>query len=187
MKILTLPHLALICTVFTGTTQAQEQTRTPTLTPGNQTPAGGWNNTAVDLFFTTDDDLSGVQSSDPGNSATFTSPAVNIDTHAPVVTAAANPATASKNPRPVTVTISGNATDNLSGISSASYNVIDEYGLTQPSGPVTVLANGSYSFTLSLPASKNGPDKDGHLYTIVVSALDRAGNAASATTTLRLN
>jgi hypothetical protein len=75
----------------------------------------------------------------------------------------------------------------LSGISSASYSVIDEYGVTQPSGPITLQGNGSYSFTLSLPATKNGPDKDGHLYTIVVSGLDQAGNSASATTTVRIN
>lgn len=112
---------------------------------------------------------------------------VKIDTIAPVVTAAANPATAGKSPRPVTVTISGSATDGPSGVSSARFNVIDEYGVTQPSGPVTVQANGSYSFTLTLPATKNGSDKDGHLYTIVVSASDQAGNSGSATTTLRIN
>lgn len=112
---------------------------------------------------------------------------VKIDAAAPVVTANANPATAGKSPRPVTITISGSATDSVSGISSASYNVVDEYGATQPSGPVTVQANGSYSFTLTLPATKNGSDKDGHLYTIVVRGFDQAGNSASATTTFRIN
>jgi outer membrane protein assembly factor BamB len=112
---------------------------------------------------------------------------VKIDTSVPLVSATANPATAGKSPRPVTVTISGNATDALSGVSNASYNVIDEYGVTQPSGSVVMQANGDYSFVLSLPATKNGPDKDGHLYTIVVSASDQAGNSASATTTLRIH
>jgi hypothetical protein len=112
---------------------------------------------------------------------------VNIDTIAPVVTASANPSTAGKKPQPVTVTISGSATDGLSGIRSASFNVIDKYGATQPSGPVTVQPNGSYSFTLSLPATKQGSDKNGHLYTIVVTAFDQAGNSASATTTLTIN
>jgi outer membrane protein assembly factor BamB len=112
---------------------------------------------------------------------------VKIDNAAPVVTAAANPSTAPKGPRPVTVTISGSVTDPVSGLGTASFNVIDEYGATQPSGSVTVQANGSYSFTLSLPASKQGNDKDGHLYTIVVSASDQAGNSASASTTLRIN
>ena len=112
---------------------------------------------------------------------------VKIDNVGPSVTASSNPATASKGPRPVTVTISGNVTDAVSGLASAGFNVIDEYGNTQPSGSVTVQANGSYSFTLSLPATKQGNDKDGHLYTIVVSASDQAGNSASATTTLRIN
>ena len=65
--------------------------------------------------------------------------------------------------------------------------VIDEYGVTQPNGAVTLQANGSYSFTLTLPATKNGSDKDGHLYTIVVTGVDQAGNTATATTTLRIN
>jgi hypothetical protein len=112
---------------------------------------------------------------------------VNIDTIAPVVTATASPATAGKSPRPVTVTISGNATDGLSGISSASFSVVDEYGVTQPSGPVTLQANGNYSFMLSLPATKNGSDKNGHLYTIVVTGLDQAGNSRSATATVTIN
>lgn len=113
--------------------------------------------------------------------------AVKIDSVAPVVTATANPPTAGKGPKPVTVTISGSVTDVVSGISSASFKVIDEYGTTQPSGPVTLQANGNYSFTLSLPATKPGSDKDGHLYTIVVSSSDQAGNSGSATATLRIN
>jgi Big-like domain-containing protein len=122
-----------------------------------------------------------------GNTEATHSLVIKIDNAAPVVTASANPSTAPKRPQPVTVTISGSATDDVSGISSASFNVIDEYGVTQPSGAVTVQANGSYSFTLSLPATRQGNDKDGHLYTIVVSATDQAGNSASATTTLRIN
>ncbi|HEU4769575.1 MAG TPA: hypothetical protein VFS77_19570, partial [Pyrinomonadaceae bacterium] len=185
----------------------------PTVTFGIPAPApnaAGWNNTAVSISFTTADDFSGVQSSDPasplnfaseganqtrqvtvidnaGNSATVTSPVVNIDLTAPVVTASANPATAPKRPQPVNVTISGSVTDGLSGVASANFNVIDEYGVAQPSGSVTVQANGTYSFTLSLPATKNGGDKDGHLYTIVVTGIDRAGNSSSGTTTLRIN
>jgi hypothetical protein len=112
---------------------------------------------------------------------------VKIDGVAPVVSASANPSTAPKRPQPVTVTISGSATDGVSGISSASFNVIDEYGVTQPSGPVTIQPNGSYSFNLVLPATKQGNDKNGHLYTIVVTAIDQAGNSASATTTLTIN
>ncbi len=121
------------------------------------------------------------------NTETTHSLLVKIDTVLPVVTASANPSTATKRPQPVTVTISGSATDASSGISSASFNVIDEYGVTQPSGSVTVQANGSYSFNLSLPATRQGNDKNGHLYTIVVTATDQAGNTKSATTTLTIN
>ncbi|MCA1578711.1 MAG: hypothetical protein LC794_15260 [Acidobacteria bacterium] len=111
---------------------------------------------------------------------------VKIDTDAPLVTAAANPSTAPKGPKPVNVTISGSVTDAVSAISS-SFNVIDEYGTMQPSGPVAVQPNGSYSFTLALPANRPGNDRDGHLYTIVVRAVDQAGNSATATATLRIN
>jgi hypothetical protein len=121
-----------------------------------------------------------------GNTEATHSLPIKIDTVAPVVTAAASPSTAPKRPQPVTVTISGSATDSLSGISSAGFNVIDEYGVAQPSGPVTVQANGSYSFTLTLPATKNGSDKNGRLYTIVVLVFDQGGNSASATTTLTI-
>ena len=111
---------------------------------------------------------------------------VRIDTGAPLVTAAANPSTAPKGPKPVNVTISGSVTDAVSAVSS-SFNVIDEYGTTQPSGPITVQANGSYSFTLALPANRPGNDRDGHLYTIVVQGVDQAGNSATATATFRIN
>jgi outer membrane protein assembly factor BamB len=121
------------------------------------------------------------------NTELMKSVVVKIDTVAPVVTATSSPATAGKGPRPVTITVSGSATDGLSGISNASFNVIDEYGATQPSGSVTLQANGSYSFTLTLPATKQGSDKDGHLYTITVTGVDQAGNSATATTTLRIN
>jgi len=112
---------------------------------------------------------------------------VKIDSGAPVVTAAANPSTAPKGPKPVNVTVSGSVADAVSGISNTSFNVIDEYGTTQPSGAVTVQANGSYSFTLSLPANRPGNDRDGHLYTIVVTGLDQAGNSTTATTTFRVH
>jgi outer membrane protein assembly factor BamB len=112
---------------------------------------------------------------------------VKIDTGAPLVTATANPSTAPKGPKPVNVTVSGSVADGVSGVGSAGFNVIDEYGTTQPNGAVTVQSNGSYSFTLSLPANRPGNDRDGHLYTIVVTGVDQAGNTTTATTTFRVN
>jgi outer membrane protein assembly factor BamB len=112
---------------------------------------------------------------------------VKIDSVAPLVSVTAIPSTGNKGPRPVTVTVSGSVTDATSGIASASYNVIDEYGINQPSGSINVQANGSYSFTLSLPATRNGSDKDGHLYTIVVRGFDRAGNSTTTSSSVRIN
>jgi hypothetical protein len=84
----------------------------------------------------------------------------------------------------VPVTISGTMTDNLSGIdpSTAAFSVADEYGSVQPSGPLSLAANGTYSFIVLLEASREGTDKDGRQYTISVSASDLAGNMGSAAT-----
>jgi probable HAF family extracellular repeat protein len=82
------------------------------------------------------------------------------------------------------VTISGHISDNLSGIASASFWVHDEYGMVQPSGSVTVNADGSYGFTTSLEASRNGFDQDGRLYTIFVKGVDAAGNQKTAQSTV---
>ena len=82
------------------------------------------------------------------------------------------------------VTVSGQITDNLSGIASASYTVHDEYGLVQPSGSITVNADGSYSFVVSLEASRNGFDGDGRLYTVKVTGVDAAGNSKQSTATI---
>jgi hypothetical protein len=75
-------------------------------------------------------------------------------------------------------------TDSQSGVnaSTATYAVTDKYGLIQPSGPITLGANGSYPFTIQLEASRNGSDKDGRQYIITVSAQDNAGNKGSAAT-----
>ena len=179
--------------------------------------SSGWYRSAVQVSLTATDNLNAVVGTfyriDSGAVQTYTGPfglstqgvhtiqywsidhvnteatratVVPIDTGAPVVTATANPSTAPKGPKPVNVTISGSVTDAVSTV-SASYNVIDEYGTTQPSGAVTVQPNGSYSFTLSLPSNRQGNDKDGHLYTIVVTGVDQAGNSTTATTTFRVN
>ncbi len=120
-----------------------------------------------------------------GNISSLVTQPVNIDLTPPAVTASANPSSLwPPNGRMIPVTISGTITDNLSGVnpSSAAFAVVDEYGLIQPSGPVTLGAGGSYSFTVSLQASRDGSDRDGRHYTITVSANDLAGNRGSAST-----
>jgi len=113
---------------------------------------------------------------------------IKIDTSAPNVTVSATPANAPKSSNPLTVTVTGHVTDTTSGVQpgGATYWVVDEYGIAQPSGAITLQANGNYSFTLSLPATKNVGDNN-HLYTIYVQGIDQAGNTKSASDTVKIN
>ncbi|HEX7333238.1 MAG TPA: PQQ-binding-like beta-propeller repeat protein [Pyrinomonadaceae bacterium] len=123
------------------------------------------------------------------NTETMGSLAVNIDSNQPGVTCNVSPATAAKSSNPVTITVTGHATDTVSGVSltdGATFSVVDEYGVTQPSGPITLQSNGNYSFTLTLPATKNVGDS-AHVYTITVRGTDRAGNTNTASDTLKIN
>jgi hypothetical protein len=80
-------------------------------------------------------------------------------------------------------------TETVSGVAGGqvTFEVIDEYGVDQPSGWVSLQLKNSYNFVLTLKATKNGADKDGHLYTIIVRVFDQAGNTGTATATLRIN
>ena len=112
---------------------------------------------------------------------------INIDTAPPAVTASASPTTLwPPNGKMITAKISGTMADTVSGVNSntAVFAVKDSYGLVQPSGPLSVAPNGTYSFTVSLEARRDAQDKNGRLYTILVSAQDNAGNVGSATTTV---
>jgi FOG: WD40-like repeat len=113
---------------------------------------------------------------------------VGIDTSGPVITAATNPASGSKRGTPYTVTVSGRVTDTPSGVkpNSSVYNVIDEYGVTQPGGAVVVKADGTYTFTLSLPATRKNNDADGHTYTINITSSDQAGNTGTASAIFKI-
>lgn len=108
---------------------------------------------------------------------------LKIDSVKPTITMSVSPSTANKSATPVTVTVSGRVTDATSGVSSLTYNVVDEYGVTQPSGSVTWQSNGNYSFTLTLPATRNVGDKT-HLYTINMQVVDQAGNSNPASGTV---
>jgi len=105
------------------------------------------------------------------------------DTSPPTITAAATPSSLWP-PRQwmVPVTVSGTITDADSGVNAktAAYAVIDEYGEVQPKGAVTLGTKGDYSFTVQLPASRKGNDKDGRKYTITVNAEDNVGNKGSS-------
>ncbi|HKD08853.1 MAG TPA: hypothetical protein VKB79_23325 [Bryobacteraceae bacterium] len=97
----------------------------------------------------------------------------------PVITVSATPAILwPPDGRMVTVTVSGNITDNLSGVNAggATFSVYDRAGAIQPSGPVTVAPDGSFSFTVQLQASLNSLDFNGRQYSVTVRASDNAGN-----------
>jgi hypothetical protein len=139
----------------------------PTVTCSQALPqqSSGWNNTDVTVSFTATDSLSGIvtvsspirvsaeganqmitgtASDKAGNSASATC-WVSIDKSPPAITVSASPTTLwPPNGTMVPVTISGTMSDPASGMSTATYAVKDEYGSVQPSGSVTLRANGSY-------------------------------------------
>ena len=64
------------------------------------------------------------------------------------------------------------------------YDVEDEYGSVEPSGSLTLGADGRYTATIALQASRNGNDQNGREYTITVRTEDLAGNEGSAATSV---
>ena len=125
-------------------------TTAPTLQFGVASPApngSGWNNTDVSVNFTTADNLSGVFSTSvpnplvlsadgtnvtgnvtvtdaAGNSATFTSPAANIDKTRPVAVGTASPPPDPNGWNNTDVTVTFTGTDALSGIANCSPPVV---------------------------------------------------------------
>jgi hypothetical protein len=118
------------------------------------------------------------------NAETPKSITVNLDSRGPAITESASPSTIFNDARVVDVAISGKITDDLSGVdpATARFAVHDEYGRVQPSGPVTIAADGTYSFSVALRTVVRANDPDGRLYTIHVSAADNAGNRRAAET-----
>jgi probable HAF family extracellular repeat protein len=110
------------------------------------------------------------------------------DTTPPTIEVAATPATLSPpNGKLVPVTISGTITDS-GGIDASKtfYEVLDEYNQVQPTGPLSLAANGTFSVTVSLLASRLGRDVDGRHYTIAVFATDLAGNMGLGSTAVQV-
>jgi hypothetical protein len=110
-----------------------------------------------------------------------------VDTTPPAMTVAASPTMLwPPNGKLVPIMVSGAITDEPSGsgvnLDSTAYGVTDEYGQIEPNGSLTLEADGSYVFTVSLEASRRGNDQDGRHYTITVSAKDNAGNLGTAST-----
>jgi hypothetical protein len=122
-----------------------------------------------------------------GNTEATQSQTIGIDHTAPALSLTASQTTLwPPNGKMVPVTISGDVSDSLSGINlaDATYTVIDSYGQVQPSGVITVNADGTFTFQVLLEASRQGQDKQGRVYTIIVADQDLAGNLGTATITL---
>ena len=108
------------------------------------------------------------------------------DSTGPVVTANAPGTLWPPNGRTVPVQVRGTITDAGSGVnrSSAKYAVTDEYGAVQPTGAITVAADGSFSVNVPVVAARHDADFNGRKYTIVISAKDNAGNEGRTAVTV---
>jgi hypothetical protein len=181
-------------------------TTPPTLT-ATCTPAPnalGWCSSNVTVTFMATDSGSGVASVTPpvtlsregtnqkvtgtakdraGNSASLDVTGLNIDKTPPVITASVTPTSLwPPNGRLTPVVVSGQVSDSLSGLdlASASYTVVDNYGVIQPRGAITCAANGRFSVAFQLQAARNGNDIAGRQYAIQIQARDKAGNPCTA-------
>ena len=104
-----------------------------------------------------------------------------VDTTPPFITIAAAPKTLwPANWQMMPVHISGTIVGLGSPVdaSSAEYVVSDEYDRVEPSGHLSLDANGKYSVTIFLQASRRTNDLDGRRYLIRISAKDTVGNKA---------
>jgi hypothetical protein len=118
-----------------------------------------------------------------GNTEAAKTQSFKIDAQVPTLTITATPGSARSSKNPLSVRVTGKLSDVHAGFDATggTYSVADEYGRSQPSGPLTFTADGSYAFTLSLEGNKNANDKDSRRYTITTNGRDRAGNTVSAT------
>ena len=115
---------------------------------------------------------------------------VTIDRDAPAGTLSADPAEIwPPNDSMVTVTLTGELTDIGTGIAGSTFRVLDEYGTVQPNIDA-VTGTGStataFSRTFQIEASRRGEDRDGRTYTIEGTVTDRACNATTLRTTVRV-
>lgn len=80
----------------------------------------------------------------------------------------------------ISVTISGSIMAGTSPLASntTSFSVADSEQQIQSSGTITLASDGSYSFAVSLPAAREGADKNGRQYGISVQSGDQIGNQA---------
>jgi hypothetical protein len=112
---------------------------------------------------------------------------VMVDGSPPVIAFSTNPAQIRQaNPNLlVSVTVSGSIKDALSGVdpATARFSVVDQYAQYQPSGPITLNPDGTFSFVIRLSGALNKKDPS-RTYTIKIDASDKLGFAASKVVTL---
>jgi len=83
------------------------------------------------------------------------------------------------------VTVSGTLTlPNGCSLKEAGYAVTDEYNEYTSVGTMTVNSAGSFTLSLPLEAWREGTDKDGRQYTVILYATDEAGIGSSDTFTV---
>jgi uncharacterized lipoprotein YddW (UPF0748 family) len=110
---------------------------------------------------------------------------LTIDRQAPMLTVTVDPSELwPPDHKMVTVTVSGRATDAGMGLESVQIRVLDEYGRVEPAiAPVG--GNGAATLHwragVELEADRDGPDRDGRVYTIEATVTDRACQTATAT------
>jgi hypothetical protein len=108
-----------------------------------------------------------------------------IDRAAPQTTLSAGPLVLwPPNNQMVPVTITGTATDDVSGVDTISFRVRDSYGFVEPQ--ITTIDGAGrqtldWMTSFELEASRLGGDKDGRAYTIEVTLKDRACNVRTYT------
>jgi microsomal dipeptidase-like Zn-dependent dipeptidase len=188
----------------------------PTLVFEAPSPAAnayGWHATNVSIGFTASDALSGVASTSggsplvlavegtgvsgdvtvtdrAGNSATFTSPSVNIDKTPPLVTCSNDsPSIWPPNGRLVTVRAAVGVDGGLSG--AAGFTLVDVVSseadnARRDGSTVNDLQNwvlGTADVEGQVRAERSGGGQ-GRIYSLIYEGIDRAGNAGACTTTV---
>jgi hypothetical protein len=111
--------------------------------------------------------------------ATFTV-TVTLDAVGPTITASVSPRLLwPPDGAQVKLTVSGVVNDVGAGVARINWSLVDEYRQVEPSGTISP-ANGAFSFPIVVIRGRNGTDKDGRHYTILVTVTDRAGNVTTA-------
>lgn len=82
-----------------------------------------------------------------------------------------------------TVKVNCSTSDAVSGVQSLSYSVSDEYNLVSLNGSVTPPSGDSFNFTVDLDRKIEPKDRYGRVYTITVTATDKAGYSTTQSTT----